>query len=281
MENRRKEISPVDLYKATPRTNCRQCGFPSCLAFSVNVIVDRGDLALCPHISEAVRSQLGERISEQQARGIYLRREKSDIADDIARDLANLDFPAAALGMGARLVINEGEESIQIPLLDRSYTVDRRGQVSVAGEAPSAYERILLYNYMLRRGGPPPTGPWVTVESLPGALTKGPELEEACEAKISSACARFGDEALAKASLATGGIPEDDKGNADRAFRFDGFPRVPLLLLFWQGDVDFPSRVKLLMDETVGQHLDADSLIVLAGLLADMIVRKMESNKGA
>ncbi len=50
---------------------------------------------------------------------------------------------------------------------------------------------------------------------------------------------------------------------------------MPLLLLVWKGDEDFPPRVKLLLDETAGEYLDMDSLIVLAELLTDRILERL------
>jgi CO dehydrogenase/acetyl-CoA synthase gamma subunit (corrinoid Fe-S protein) len=44
-EHRRKldnRLTPLHLYKLTPRTSCGECGFPTCLAFSTQVFVGRG-----------------------------------------------------------------------------------------------------------------------------------------------------------------------------------------------------------------------------------------------
>jgi len=33
-----KEISPIDVYKLLPRTNCGECGFPNCMAFATKLV---------------------------------------------------------------------------------------------------------------------------------------------------------------------------------------------------------------------------------------------------
>jgi hypothetical protein len=273
MEQRRKEVSPVDLFRVTARTNCGECGFPSCLAYAVNVVVDRGEISRCPHVPEKLREEMGARIAEQQARGVYVRAEKGDIADEIARRLSSIDMRRAACGTDGEYESSEGEEAVRISLLGDHYTVCKSGPV-LGGKAPTPYVRILLYNYLVRGGGPVPTGRWIPIESLPGALSKGPELEAICEAKIASACRDHGKEALGEACLRAGGKAVH-AGNADLAFLFPGLPRVPLLLLVWEGDRDFPPRAKLLMDETVAEHLDADSLLVLAELMTDKITGEL------
>ena len=275
METRRKEISPVDLFRETPRNNCRECGFPTCLAYAVHVIVDRGDLALCPHLSEEALARLGPKITEQRARGVYVRTEKSDIADEIARRLATLDFREVAARIGGEVVEERGEPAVRLIFLGRAIVITRSGEILGEVGHPTPYERILLYNHLLRAGGAQPTGRWVSIDRLPGSLSKRAELEEVCESKLASAASRAGGEALAQACSQSGSIPHSEKGDADWSFGFQGFPKVPLLLLVWKGDEDFPPRVKLLMDETAGEYLDMDSLIVLAELLADRILERL------
>ena len=44
-------LSVVDLYaKILPRTNCRDCGFPTCIAFAGMVVSEKLPLKNCPHI---------------------------------------------------------------------------------------------------------------------------------------------------------------------------------------------------------------------------------------
>jgi hypothetical protein len=276
MKARRKEISPVDLYKETPGNNCGECGFPSCLAYATNIIVDQGELSACPYLSERAHREFGPKIAEQQERGVYVRREKADIADEIARDLAALELRQVASRIGGEYILHEGEEAIELPFLGELHKVTRSGKVHRASNEATPYERILLYNHMLRGGEASPTGHWVSVEKLPGAVPKRLELEEACESRLASACERYGSETLERACALAGGRPFEDPGRAHLAFRFTGFPKVPLLVLIWEGDRDFPPKAKLLMDETVTEYLDTDSLIVLASSLTDKILGKAE-----
>ncbi len=42
----------LDLFKLLPRTNCRECGFPTCMAFAVELRTDFTKSSLCPDLSE-------------------------------------------------------------------------------------------------------------------------------------------------------------------------------------------------------------------------------------
>ena len=51
-----EELPPLpkalDIWKLLPRTNCKKCGFPTCMAYAVEVAMDRTKLADCEHLSE-------------------------------------------------------------------------------------------------------------------------------------------------------------------------------------------------------------------------------------
>jgi len=49
-----KPLSPFDIYKLLPRTNCRKCGFPSCLAFAAALSKSKTNIAKCPYFSEPI-----------------------------------------------------------------------------------------------------------------------------------------------------------------------------------------------------------------------------------
>jgi len=51
---------------------------------------------------------------------------------------------------------------------------------------------------------------------------------------------------------------------ADAAYTFEITPTLPVAVLYWQGDEDFPSEAKLLFDRTIEQQLPLDILYALA-----------------
>jgi acetyl-CoA decarbonylase/synthase complex subunit gamma len=53
-------LSGIQIYKLLPQTNCKDCGFPTCLAFSMKLAAKQVELSLCPHVSEEAKEQLSE-----------------------------------------------------------------------------------------------------------------------------------------------------------------------------------------------------------------------------
>jgi len=43
--------SPMDIYRLLPRTNCKQCGYSSCMAYAARLREGEADLSQCPDLS--------------------------------------------------------------------------------------------------------------------------------------------------------------------------------------------------------------------------------------
>jgi len=51
-------LSGLQIYKLLPRTNCKECGYPTCLAFAMKLAAKQAELAACPYVSEEAKAQL-------------------------------------------------------------------------------------------------------------------------------------------------------------------------------------------------------------------------------
>jgi len=53
-------LKGLDIFKLTPKTNCKDCGNATCMAFSMKVAQGGIELSKCPHLSEEALAVLGE-----------------------------------------------------------------------------------------------------------------------------------------------------------------------------------------------------------------------------
>ncbi|MBI5573937.1 MAG: acetyl-CoA decarbonylase/synthase complex subunit gamma [Elusimicrobia bacterium] len=51
-------LSGLDIYKNLPKTNCKKCGFPTCLAFAMALAGKKTELSKCPDVSEQAKQLL-------------------------------------------------------------------------------------------------------------------------------------------------------------------------------------------------------------------------------
>jgi len=53
-------LTGVQIFKLLPKTNCKKCGFPTCLAFAMKLAQRQVSLDACPYVSEEAKRILGE-----------------------------------------------------------------------------------------------------------------------------------------------------------------------------------------------------------------------------
>src|SRR5512139_2139731 len=61
-------LTGLDIYKLLPASskdpavkahaNCKECGFPTCLAFGMKLAAKQAELSLCPYVTEESKAQL-------------------------------------------------------------------------------------------------------------------------------------------------------------------------------------------------------------------------------
>ena len=51
-------LSGLGIYKLLPQTNCKECGFPTCLAFAMKLAQKGTELSKCPYVTDETRASL-------------------------------------------------------------------------------------------------------------------------------------------------------------------------------------------------------------------------------
>jgi acetyl-CoA decarbonylase/synthase complex subunit gamma len=52
-------LTGIEIFKHLPKTNCKDCGFPTCLAFAMKLAAKQTSLEDCPHASDEAKAFLG------------------------------------------------------------------------------------------------------------------------------------------------------------------------------------------------------------------------------
>ena len=53
-------LTGIAIFKLLPKTNCGDCGVPTCLAFAMNLAAGKAELSACPHVSAEATEKLSE-----------------------------------------------------------------------------------------------------------------------------------------------------------------------------------------------------------------------------
>lgn len=175
--------------------------------------------------------------------------------------LGKLD--SSDVGRRAAVLVDGG--GYVVSFMDREYRIDPASRRIRAAEHPERLEQdpeceLLLLTYLLHVTDTPLGGRWITEKELPGgslffrgvhALPLRP-LEE-----------RFGGdgEDFRRTGRLLGG---NELEFGDVSFRFAVLPRIPMGLVLWLADEEFPARVTAMFDSSLSAHLPLDAVLALA-----------------
>ena len=57
-------LTGMQIFKLLPKTNCKECGVPTCLAFAMNLASGKAELDACPYVSDEARAQHRDRAED-------------------------------------------------------------------------------------------------------------------------------------------------------------------------------------------------------------------------
>ncbi len=53
-------LTGIEIFKLLPKTNCKECGDPTCLAFAMKLAAGKAELTACPYVSDEAKARLSE-----------------------------------------------------------------------------------------------------------------------------------------------------------------------------------------------------------------------------
>jgi len=53
-------LTGIEIFKLLAKTNCKECGEPTCLAFAMKLAAGKAELSACPYVSEEAKAKLSE-----------------------------------------------------------------------------------------------------------------------------------------------------------------------------------------------------------------------------
>jgi hypothetical protein len=196
-----------------------------------------------------------------------LAREKLTGTDDIEQLCRNSD---------ARYQVIDSKKTIIVKYLDRPHRVtlpDVEVSLADSEEEVPLREKLLILHYLISAKGTPATNELITYKELPEGVVYFPTFSKRA---IKPVVDYFGNEPhrLLDAAGVLGGRKAD---YGDVAVTIDAFPRVPITLVLWQGDSEFPASGSIIFDSTITDYLSTEDITVLCETIAWKLVRLLKS----
>jgi hypothetical protein len=271
-------MNPMEILNKTPKTNCGECGHPTCLAFAAAVSRAGANMKSCPYID---LEGLDETVLSSE-------KDMGDLADQVADEhdwalvkhlrqkVNGIDFGSIAEALGASW--NEhNPDVLSLRYLGHDVMLGKTEMLMGNDKAVDPRDQILLYNYVHSCGGKKPDGSWVGMESLPNSISKIKTLSTYCEKRIAELLSEKQARLLSELGSHLDGYagPYELGSTATSSFVVPVLPMVPQFLLFWEKDAELgiEPKAKILFDQNVLDFLDLESLVFSAERFAERLIQ--------
>jgi hypothetical protein len=163
-------------------------------------------------------------------------------------------------------------EGVLVPFFGSQHTVIHPKGEALRPDSRAAHPSvsIVLLHHLLHADGTRPAEQWIAFRELPDGLFYSQAFAGHAEAELA---ARFRQDmdGFRTACGTLGGRPLD---LADAAYRFEALPRLPVAVLVWAGDDEFPGQTRILFDANAGRQLPTEDLSGIGEWLAHRLVRQ-------
>jgi hypothetical protein len=199
--------------------------------------------------------------------------------DDLRAALQNQDPTRLAHLTGSHYEpAEDGLGYFTLAVLGQELRVSYPGYVAAdahSGEnAPVPTQALLAYYYTIADGSPL-VGKWISFSELPD----GRFYTSAFQSYTGRELLRAFQDDIQDLANAAAHLPQINTAFwgdpiGDHCFSFQALPRVPLQLIYWQGDEDFPSSYQVLFDGSVSHYLNTDVCAILGSMLTRKLISK-------
>jgi hypothetical protein len=248
----------LDIYKRLDRSNCRECGLPSCTAFVHAVINGDKKIGECTHLDKETVSELEKKIIVRD-----IEKEYSAALAPLKEAMPNVDFNAVAERIGATL----SGDRLCVNCLGKDFFVDRNGNVESMIHV-HLWVTVPLLRYIITGGADGLTGTWVAFDELKNGITMSNYFDRRCVEPFRQMADSHTDIFFDLLDVFGGRAAEGFSADITRVIY--PLPKVPFLFLYWKAEDQFESKLKILFDSSADKYLDFEAVYILTRGLVEM-----------
>ena len=166
------------------------------------------------------------------------------------------------LKSGARYLVAGSQKEIAIEYLNQSYWVTMPNievLLTDSQEEVSVRDRVLILHYLLSAKGTPITNKLIAFKELPGG---GNYFRTFSKRAIEPLVEHFGEQPHVLIDTA-GKLGGHTVAYGDVAVTINAFSRVPVTIVLWQGDEEFPAQGDILFDAAISDYISTYDVTVL------------------
>jgi len=181
--------------------------------------------------------------------------------------LSEFDFQESAERLGLEYV----DGGIQVCFLKREYRITLDGVESLDGQPVNANNGSVLLYYLLSNGRGDPEISYVLFECIPRMISglgfQNRMMGRPLERKFGNDYVKF-----SEAAVNLGGIEEESQ-MGKHLWKFNVLPKIPLKIVFYEADDEFPTNIQIMLDKTALQFLEFECLAFMVGCFVRALIK--------
>jgi hypothetical protein len=162
---------------------------------------------------------------------------------------------------------SDGNALLTLSFLGRNVSItwpDLELAFKDSGEELPIQEQVLLLHYLNGSKGSRVTGQWIAYQEVPdGRFYLDAFLRRAKNPMVQG----FGNQPELLVKLATDAYGARPLDQGDISVVVQALPMVPVALILWKGDEEFPPEGTILFDRNISDILSAEDIAWLAGMI--------------
>lgn len=257
----------MEIFKILEKSNCRECGEQTCLAFAGSVYQGKKPLDRCPHLSAEILEQCQtNEINNREEGGAQL-------TEGLKNQLVDLDFEEAAKKSGGKYV----NQNIVLKILGREFAITPDGRFQTHLHVKPWVTGPIL-DYVINGQGVDPTDEWLAFRELDGAdgLMHG-FFRKRCESTLQTVADNYPD-LFDDLAVIFGGKEVEERDDADIAVVIYPLPKMPLMICYMKAEDGMPSTLNILFDTCVDKNVSMDSILTICNGFAAMVEKITEKH---
>jgi len=257
----------MEIFTLLNKSNCRECGEKTCLAFAGKVFLGQCDIGACPYVG---RQEI-QRLNDNSTVISDTDENSEEYISSLKHDISMLDFAETAEKIGAGF---DGS-TMEIRMLGKSFGIQREDGAFVTDLHLIPWVVMPLLEYVLRCQGAAVTGDWVSFRELEDGKGKYPLFKKRGEEVLKQLADKYTD-------FFDDIVHMFDGKQVEKEFESDVsvvlylLPLVPVMICYWKPEEGMGSSLNLFFDRSADQNLGADSVFFLGTGLAQMFEKLAE-----
>lgn len=250
----------MEIFQLLEKSNCRECGEKTCLAFAGAVYQGRRQINECPKVDPCVI----ECFSGDPTDPNTIEENREAFMKEMKQQIAGMDLASAVERTGGRF--ENGRLTLKI--LGKDFSVDKQGHL-FSDIHVNPWVAAPFYDYVINGQGVDPNGQWVSFRELKNGQDRYPLFQKRCEEAMQQVADSYTDLFDDVVHLFSGRQVER-QFQSDISVVLHPLPKVPLMICYWRPDAGLGSSLNIFFDTTADQNLDIGSVFSLGAGLAQM-----------